>query len=954
MSPLHLKDINKSRRRETAAKPYLSGFPSLLSKSQSVAAVCLLAVWFFGAVSGANAAPITASAGNMQLSLAFQPDPPGAGQNHLTLLVRPEGAVDGASVALGSSMYTMKMGGPSVKAIPSGGGRYTADLLFGMGGPWQVTARIARPGSPPVSANFRFNVSSDPVAPSSPSPVASHPAPSDSSAGKMSNAAPSGEMSSTKDSGSGGMSGMAMGDMKDSGSPDNKPVGSVSAGPYEVTIDTTPPPIGQGTIMIHVRDRQTHQLVSDGKVIARASMPSMPMGETYHQASPVPGHPGEFQLTWPFQMVGQWEIKAEFQGPKGTSDAAAPVSPGAFVFPRWAEILMGLAGLGLVIVLLNMTRTANGRERLRGMAQRKNLLALLILIAIAAGAWFLVQHFKAGQVDWNQMSMQMQDYTAPTPVSVQPAKYSSIGEVTTYTGAVAPYVEDTISPRVTGRILLAPYAGTRVTAGQVIVQMEQPDLVAKAVQGGYGTVAASHDVMEAQDRERQAHDAEASARSALGSAGDMVRQTTAKVESARADATYWASEIKRERFLLAHGAVSLDEYQGELDKARAAVEAVDAAVADQARAMADQTTAGANLSSAIHGITLARHQVEHTYAMLDQSRAAQSESAATAGYLTIRAPVTGVITSRMADPGTVVSPGTPILKLAELDRMRVQANISAADLGKIGVGTPLTAVAAGNSIPITARVTSILPAANEATRTSVVEAVIPNPGQRLLPGEFLTLQFHGQAAKRTLIAPVTAIVSMSQATGSSQGTDGNGIWTAVDGTAHLVSVTLGATNGTNQQVLSGLKEGDLIIVGGGEGLTEGAAITYPGMPQMTPQSQATSGRTPPNGNGGLTQKAGDLTVALSFQPSPPKVGEDQLLFTITDTSGSPVKGATVQIKSEMSAMSMGGPSGTAKDQGNGTYSMPLTMGMGGAWRITASVTAPGKPAINAVFNVKAE
>ncbi|MDQ2732347.1 MAG: FixH family protein, partial [Armatimonadota bacterium] len=537
----------------------MSGFSGVQTGIARAAAFCILTLYLFSQSPGAAAGPLTTTAGNLQLSLGFQPDPPGPGQNHLTLVVKPGSAIEGATVTLDSSMYTMHMGGPSAKAAASGPGRFTATLLFGMGGPWQVTAHILRAGQPPVSANFRFKVSSDAVPPSSPTPASSQPAPGDSSAGNMSNGpskpAPADDMGSMKDSRSTGMGGMAMDDAKDMKSDGKTAEASNAAGPYEVSIDATPPPIGQGQITIHVQDRQTHQPVSEGKVIARAAMRSMPMGETFHEAAPVPGHPGEFQLTWPFQMAGDWEIKAEYQGSKGVSDASAAVSPGAFEFPLWAKILLGLVTLGLLMALLNMARTANGRERLRRLAQRKNWLALLILAAIAVGAWLLVRHFKAGQVNWNAMSLQMQDYTAPTPVSVQPARYGVVGDVTTYTGTLKPYVEDTISPRVTGRILLAPYPGTRVMAGQVIVRMEQPDLVAKAVQGRYGTIAASHDVIEYQDRERQARDAAASARSGLESAGEMVRQTAAKLRSARADAAYWAGEIKREQFLLAHGAV---------------------------------------------------------------------------------------------------------------------------------------------------------------------------------------------------------------------------------------------------------------------------------------------------------------------------------------------------------------------------------------------------------------
>jgi len=86
--------------------------------------------------------------------------------------------------------------------------------------------------------------------------------------------------------------------------------GLPSSGPYKVSIDDTPPPIGLGRILIHVEDKTTHQPATNGTVIAKAAMPSMGMGDNYHEASPVTGRPGEYELDWPFQMAGEWEIHA--------------------------------------------------------------------------------------------------------------------------------------------------------------------------------------------------------------------------------------------------------------------------------------------------------------------------------------------------------------------------------------------------------------------------------------------------------------------------------------------------------------------------------------------------------------------------------------------------------------------------------------------------------------------
>ncbi len=62
-----------------------------------------------------------------------------------------------------------------------------------------------------------------------------------------------------------------------------------------------------------------------------------------------------------------------------------------------------------------------------------------------------------------------------------------------------------------------------------------------------------------------------------------------------------------------------------------------------------------------------------------------------------------------------------------------------------------------------------------------------------------------------------------------------------------------------------------------------------------------------------------LSVALSFAPNPPVKGLDTLTVSVTDANGNPVRGARVQIKTTMPAMSMAGPNLTATDNGAGSY-----------------------------------
>ena len=90
------------------------------------------------------------------------------------------------------------------------------------------------------------------------------------------------------------------------------------------------------------------------------------------------------------------------------------------------------------------------------------------------------------------------------------------------------------------------------------------------------------------------------------------------------------------------------------------------------------------------------------------------------------------------------------------------------------------------------------------------------------------------------------------------------------------------------------------------------------------------------------QAAGDFSVATRFSPDPPKQGAETITVDVKDASGGPVKGATVKIASKMPSMSMTGPTLTATDNGDGTYSAQANLNYATQWAFDITVSAAGK------------
>ena len=423
---------------------------------------------------------------------------------------------------------------------------------------------------------------------------------------------------------------------------------------------------------------------------------------------------------------------------------------------------------------------------------RNGLSLAAVLLVILGTSWVVRRLHTPGQLDvLSAQAMDMSQMRPPTgaaPVALAAVRQGSLEDTVTYTGTVRAFNEQEISPRITGMLVALPvYPGDPVRAGQVVAQLDTAEVGAKADQAvGQAQVAeagaqvadlnhqlhhqAALDQASAQVEvaEQGVADAQAEAQSTR----DAITDADAAIQSASANADYWQAEIAREKQLADAGAASRQEYQNELAQAQAAFAALTSARAKArgARAMAaashakvqgakrqvEAAQAGQKMAEA--DLAVAQGQAAQARAGASAAQAAAREAAIVQGYARITSPATGVVTARPVAPGTLVQPGTTILRVAELDRVRVQASVAASDLTSIEVGTPVQ-ITAGAARPIAARVTSVFPSANDETRTAVVEAVIPNPGRRLRPGAFVTMRIAQPAALGKILVPATAVIT---------------------------------------------------------------------------------------------------------------------------------------------------------------------------------------------------
>ena len=424
------------------------------------------------------------------------------------------------------------------------------------------------------------------------------------------------------------------------------------------------------------------------------------------------------------------------------------------------------------------------------------VIAVIIVAAVAlATSWAVKRYHKTGQLDViSAQAMDMSQMRPPVgaaPVALVSIKTGALGDTVTYTGSVVALNEQDITPRIAGTILSLPvYPGDSVRTGELLAQLDSAELGAKTDQAVEVARAAEVNAQVAHLTHHLHHKAaiaQASAEVAAAAQGvsdaqaeaqaahDSITEAQAGVQSATSNNVYWKTEIAREKQLADAGAVSQQEYQNELAQAQAAAdtlkqshskvsEASAMARASQSKVLAaerQKDAAGATEQMAQADLVVAQAQALQAEADASASQSAVREAAIVQGYTRITAPASGVVTARPVAPGTLVQPGTVILRIAEIDQVRVQANVAVTDLVGISIGSPVLITAQDASSAVHAKVTSIFPSASTETHTAVVEAIVPNLNHRLLPGAFVTMKFSKPTMSDKLLVPASSVVSQN-------------------------------------------------------------------------------------------------------------------------------------------------------------------------------------------------
>lgn len=182
----------------------------------------------------------------------------------------------------------------------------------------------------------------------------------------------------------------------------------------------------------------------------------------------------------------------------------------------------------------------------------------------------------------------------------------------------------------------------------------------------------------------------------------------------------------------------------------------------------------------------------------------------------LTSPISGVVSARNYDAGDL--PMGPILTVQQMNPLKVIVNVNEEEFSKIKNGMPVTVTL--DAVPdeiFNGSVYLIHPEINQQTRTFQVEVTINNGAGKVSAGMFARVKFN-YGSEKHIVVPDKAIVKM-------QGSGKRFVYVYKDnGTVAYTEVELGMRLSDRYEILSGLNDGDRVVVAGQSKLSDGAKV----------------------------------------------------------------------------------------------------------------------------------
>ncbi len=219
-------------------------------------------------------------------------------------------------------------------------------------------------------------------------------------------------------------------------------------------------------------------------------------------------------------------------------------------------------------------------------------------------------------------------------------------------------------------------------------------------------------------------------------------------------------------------------------------------------------------------------QVGQFEGTIEADKAAIESAKLNLQFTKITAPIAGRIGLRQVDVGNIVhaTDQTPMAVITQMQPIAVLFTIPADQLPQVlvklraGAHLPVEAYDRADQVKIaTGTLETVDNQIDPNTGTSRLKAVFSNENEVLFPQQFVNCRLLLEIKHGVVIVPVAAV---------QRGPQGAYVWiVGSDGTASMRTVTLGISEGGNQQITKGLAPGDRVVTDGEDKLQDGSKVT---------------------------------------------------------------------------------------------------------------------------------
>lgn len=394
------------------------------------------------------------------------------------------------------------------------------------------------------------------------------------------------------------------------------------------------------------------------------------------------------------------------------------------------------------------------------------------------------------------------------PVQTEKVVVGTIDERASITGKLSPDEMVEVSPKVSGKIQeIHVSLGQSVKQGEVLFTLDQTDLAngVKQAQAAYQLALAS--LKQAESSAVQGVDQAESSVVQYQNAITQAQNTIMQQEQALRDAM---TAEQRTRQLHQAGAVpdsELERVETTLKNAQLALENARTALSN---AQSSYANAKNNLEHAKN-----KNAVKVSKASVDQARVALENAQTQLANAKVTAPISGMVSVVHGSTGQMVSPQQPVIGIARIDPLKVEANLSEKEVTTVQVGSTVAVDIPAMNKKMNAQITAVSPVMNNELKAYPIEISIPNPNRELKADMVVHVRFNSKETEKYAMISRQALIEEQ----------GKQFVYKLDGDkAVKVEVTTGKETSDQIEIKKGLAEGDEVVVKGQTLLTDGVKV----------------------------------------------------------------------------------------------------------------------------------